>query len=73
MVSNESLGHNLSNAYKIYALYAGQNFAEAKNLPLPLLKLRKKAIFWSKSPNKVLNQVTVWFFLYQTCEIYQMQ
>ena len=50
MVSNESLEHNLSNTYKIYALYACQNVAEAKNLPLPLLKWRKKAIFCRKIP-----------------------
>ena len=59
MVSNERLEHNLSNTYKIYALYAFRNVAEAKNLPLPLLKLRKKAIFLSKSPNKLLIQVIV--------------
>ena len=59
MVSNESLGHNLSNEYKIYRFYACQNVAEAKNLPLPLLKLSKNAIFWLKSLNKSLFQVTV--------------
>ena len=53
MVSNESLEYNLSNRYKIYKLYACQNVAEAKNLPLPLLKLSKNAIFWSKSLNKL--------------------
>ena len=59
MVSNESLGYNLSNKYKIYLFYACQNVAEAKMLPLPLLKLSKNAIFWSKSLNKLLFQVTV--------------
>ena len=48
MVSNESLEHNLSNKYKIYLFYACQNVAEAKKLPLPLQKLSKNAIFWSK-------------------------
>ena len=53
MVSNESLGYNLSNKYKIYLFYACQNVVEAKNLPLPLLKLSKNAIFWSKGLNKL--------------------
>ena len=59
MVSNESLEHNLSNKYKIYLFYACQNVAEAKKLPLPLLKLSKNSIFWSKSLNKLLIQVIV--------------
>ena len=59
MVSNESLGHNLSNIYNIYAFCACQNVAEAKNLPLPLLKFSKNAIFWSKSLNYLLFLVIV--------------
>ena len=59
MVSNESLGYNLSNKYKIYLFYACQNVAKAKKLPIPLLKLSENAFFWSKSLNKFLFQVTV--------------
>ena len=69
MVSNKSLEYSLSDKYKIYLFYACQNVAEAKKLPLPLLKLSKYTIFWSKSLNKLLFQVLVGLFLYQTCVI----
>ena len=70
MVSNKSLEYSLSDKYKIYLFYACQNVAEAKKkLPLPLLKLSKNTIFWSKSLNKLLFQVLVGLFLYQTCVI----
>ena len=45
MVSNKSLEHNLLNKYKIYVHNACQNVAEAKNLPIPLLKLNTKCNF----------------------------
>ena len=46
MTSNERLGHNLSNRYKLYVLNDSENFVEAKILPLQ--KLRKMAIFYRK-------------------------
>ena len=48
MLPNESLGHNLSNGYKLYVLNDSVNFVEAKILPLPLQKLRKMTIFYRK-------------------------
>ena len=59
MVSNRSLEYSHSDKYKIYLFYACQNVAEAKKLPLPLLKVSKNAFFWLKSLNKLLFQVTV--------------
>ena len=48
MISNESLGYNLSNEYKLYVRDDSKNFVEAKILPLPLQKLRKMTIFYRK-------------------------
>ena len=48
MVSNESLEHNLSNRYKIYALYNSHNFAVVEIVPLPQVKLGKMAFFCRK-------------------------
>ena len=48
MVSNDSLGPNLSNRYKLYFRSDSKYFVEAKILPLPLQKLRKMAIFYQK-------------------------
>ena len=45
MVSNESLGYNLSNRCKLYALNDSENFVKAKILPLPVQKLKKMAFF----------------------------
>ena len=61
MVPNESLQYNLSNEYNIYILNGSQIFSEAKILPLPLLKLRKKAFFG----RKVL--INYYFILYWDC------
>ena len=46
MVSNKSFEHNILNKY--YVLNACQNVAEAKNLPIPLLKLNKKCNFFGR-------------------------
>ena len=51
MVSNERLEHNLSNRYKIYALYNSHSFAVVEIVPLPLVKLGENGIFLSKSVN----------------------
>ena len=48
MVSNDCLGLNLSNRYKLYFLNDSKYLVETKILPLPLQKLRKMAIFYRK-------------------------
>ena len=45
MVSYKSFDYSFSNQYNIYVLNACQNVSEAKNLPIPLLKLSKKLTF----------------------------
>ena len=51
MVSYESLEHNLSNRYKIYALYNSHNFAVVEIVPLTPSKIEENGIFLSQSVN----------------------
>ena len=61
-VPNESYVYNLLDRYRIYILCCSEIFVEAKILPLPLQKSRKRAFFGEKSSLIIISSNTMIVF-----------